>query len=112
MRRGPAARKAGREFKAPGTEHEAYATELMRRYGCGPIQFCGIDATLYERHLVFDNVLAASAASPRHQFEAFARSIRDVLAQRWVATERSIQACESQADLLPLDGVPHRKILS
>lgn len=57
---------------------------LLGQYGCGPIQFTGADNALYERHLVFDNVAAPAAAGPRERFEAIARSLRDVLSQRWV----------------------------
>ena len=42
---------------------------------------------LYERHLMFDNITGLKAAGPRERFEAAARSVRDVLSQRWVATE-------------------------
>ena len=42
---------------------------------------------LYERHLFFDNVVDPEAAGPRERFEAVARSVRDVLSQRWVLTE-------------------------
>jgi starch phosphorylase len=62
------------------------AAELLKQYGCGPVQFTGADG-LVERHLVFDNVSAASAIGPRERFEAFARSVRDILSQRWVRTE-------------------------
>jgi glycogen phosphorylase len=41
----------------------------------------------YERHLVFDNVMDPAAAGSRERFEAFARSVRDLLAQRWIDTE-------------------------
>jgi len=59
---------------------------LLRQYGCGNIEFTGTDDALYERHLVFDNVLDPAAAGPRERYEAFARSVRDVLSQRWVRT--------------------------
>ena len=62
-------------------------SKLRERYGCGPIEFAGTDNALYDRHLVFDNVVELSAASPREWFEAFARSVRDILSQRWVLTE-------------------------
>jgi len=42
---------------------------------------------LYERHLVFDNVVDLAAVSPRERFEAMARSVRDMLSQRWIKTE-------------------------
>lgn len=61
--------------------------KLLRQYGCGPVQFTGSASALYERHLVFDNVADPTAAGPRERFEAVARSVRDVLSQRWVRTE-------------------------
>ena len=42
---------------------------------------------LYERHLLFDDVCALEAAGPRERFEAAARSVRDVLSQRWILTD-------------------------
>jgi glycogen phosphorylase len=60
---------------------------LLAQYGCGPIRFSGTDDALYERHLLFDEVVAPNAAGPREQFEAAALSARDVLSQRWVRTE-------------------------
>ena len=60
---------------------------LIAQYGCGPIRFSGTDDALYERHLLFDDIVAPKAAGPREQFEAAARSARDVLSQRWVRTE-------------------------
>ncbi len=65
------------------------AEKLLRQYGCGPIQFSEADNGLYERHLIFDNVVDASTAGLRERFEASARSIRDILSQRWVQTEQT-----------------------
>lgn len=62
---------------------------LFRQYGCGPVQFTGAENALYERHLVFDNVMDPTAVGPRERFEAVARSVRDVLSQRWVRTEQT-----------------------
>ena len=31
--------------------------ELRQQYGCGPVQFSGADEALYNRHLLFDNVI-------------------------------------------------------
>ena len=53
--------------------------ELLEQYGCGPVRFTGTDDALYERHLMFDNVVAAAAIGRRERFEAVARSVRDVL---------------------------------
>ena len=65
--------------------------ELLRKqYGCGPVQFTGTDG-LYERHLMFDNITDPKATGPREHFEAAARSVRDVLSQRWVATEETYE---------------------
>src|ERR1700746_1795172 len=61
--------------------------DLLQQYGCGPIQFSGSDDGLYERHLLFDDIVGPSAAGVREQFEAVARSARDILSQRWVRTE-------------------------
>ena len=60
---------------------------LLARYGCGPIQFSGTNDALYERHLLFDDIVAPTAAGVREQFEAAARSARDILSQRWVRTQ-------------------------
>jgi glycogen phosphorylase len=65
--------------------------QLLRQYGCGPIEFAGTDNAFYERHLVFDHVLEPTAADVRERFEAAARSVRDVLAQRWVQTEQTYE---------------------
>jgi starch phosphorylase len=61
--------------------------KLLEQYGCGPIRFTGTGDALYERHLLFDNVVAPALASARDRYEAVARSVRDVLSQRWVRTE-------------------------
>ncbi len=60
---------------------------LLRHYGCGPVEFTGAESALYERHLLFDHVVNVAEAGPRERFEAFARSVRDILSQRWVHTE-------------------------
>src|SRR6516164_7382801 len=57
------------------------------QYGCGPIEFSGSDNAMYERHLLFDNVVDPVAAGQRERFEALARSVRDTLSQRWILTE-------------------------
>ena len=64
---------------------------LLEQYGCGPVQFAGSDNGLYERHLLFDNVVALTAAGARERFEAVARAVRDVLSQRWIRTEETYE---------------------
>ncbi|HTS71780.1 MAG TPA: glycogen/starch/alpha-glucan phosphorylase [Terriglobia bacterium] len=65
--------------------------ELRRQYGCGPVQFSGVDNALYESHLIFDNVVEMKAAGAYERFEALARSVRDILSQRWVHTESTYE---------------------
>jgi starch phosphorylase len=60
----------------------------LDRFDCGPIKFTGTDNAFYERHLTFDRVVPLAAATSRDKFEAVARSVRDVLSQRWIRTER------------------------
>jgi starch phosphorylase len=61
--------------------------KLLRQYGCGPVRLSGTEDALYERHLLFDNVIDPALAHARDRFEAVARSVRDILSQRWVLTE-------------------------
>jgi starch phosphorylase len=65
--------------------------ELRLQYGCGPVQFSGADEALYNRHLLFDNVIDPFKATPREQFEAMARSLRDIVSQRWLLTEKTYE---------------------
>ena len=65
--------------------------KLIQQYGCGPVRFSGTDEALYERHLVFDNVMEMSAIGARERFEAIAHSVRDVLSQRWIHTEKTYE---------------------
>src|SRR5215469_2992753 len=78
------------EAKPSGAWHSDTARneqDLLEQYGCGPIRFSGQDDALYERHLLFDDVVDVNAAGARERFEAAARSVRDVLSQRWILTE-------------------------
>jgi starch phosphorylase len=71
-----------------GSNHIA---KLIAQYGCGPVKFTGTGEALYERHLFFDNVIDASEVNLRERFEAIARSVRDVLSQRWLHTEQTYE---------------------
>jgi len=68
---------------------EAELTKLRRQYDVGSVHMSGSENALYERHLVFDNVVDVPASDARERFEALARSVRDVLSQRWLLTERT-----------------------
>ena len=65
--------------------------KLTAKYGCGPVHFSGTDEALYERHLLFDSGVDLAAATARDRFEALSRSVRDVLSQRWLLTEKTYQ---------------------
>jgi starch phosphorylase len=75
----------------PGAEAKPVAVpeNLLEQYGCGPIQLTGTADALYERHLLFDNVVSPDAVTPRERYEAIALSVRDILSQRWVRTEET-----------------------
>jgi glycogen phosphorylase len=75
-------------IKAPGAEP---IRKLIEQYGCGPVKFSGIADALYERHLLFDNVVDVRSVDSRERFEAIARSVRDVLSQRWILTEQTYE---------------------
>ena len=64
---------------------------LNTQYGCGPVQFAGTSEALYERHLLFDSGVDLAAATARDRFEALARSVRDILSQRWLLTEKTYE---------------------
>jgi starch phosphorylase len=63
----------------PATPHWQYTN--------GPVELSGGTHALYERHLAFDNVEDPAVAGARQRYEAFARSVRDLLSQRWVRTD-------------------------
>src|SRR5206468_7532570 len=65
--------------------------KFLEQYGCGPVKFTGTGDALYERHLMFDNIVEPAAVGPRERYEAVARSVRDVLSQRWVRTEHTYE---------------------
>jgi len=80
-----------RKVRPPPSRRSEPAPDLLTQYGCGPIRFSGQDDALYERHLLFDDVVDLSAAGARERFEAAARSVRDVLSQRWILTESTYE---------------------
>ncbi|WP_439622614.1 glycogen/starch/alpha-glucan phosphorylase [Gemmata sp.] len=62
----------------------APSSDSLSRYECAGFRFP--DRDYYDRHLVFGHVAARDAATQRERFEAVARTLRDVLAQRWIKT--------------------------
>jgi len=75
----------------PMTTSAANVSNLLQHYGCGSIPFIGMENAFYERHLVFDRAIDPKVAGARERFEAFARSVRDVLARRWVLTKKTYE---------------------
>ena len=84
------AQKEKRSVSATSTKSDDMK-KLLEQYGCGPVKFTGTNDALYERHLVFDNVMEVTTIGTRERFEAVARSVRDVLSQRWVRTEKTYE---------------------
>jgi len=80
---------ASATVKRPTLSEEA--KRLSSKYGCGPVHFSGTDEALYERHLLFDSGVELAEATARDRFEALARSVRDILSQRWLLTEKTYE---------------------
>jgi starch phosphorylase len=83
------AQQQKRSVSATSAGHDI--ANLLQQYGCGPVQLTGNADALYERHLVFDNVMEVTTIGARERFEAVARSVRDILSQRWLRTERTYE---------------------
>src|SRR5262245_60375126 len=69
-------------WKMPGV------AELLELYG-GEIKLNGEADALFKRHLVFDNVADSAEVGVRQQYDALARSVRDMLSQRWQRTQHT-----------------------
>src|ERR1700685_3702618 len=76
---------------APMTSSAKNVSDVLQRYGYGTMPFIGTENSFYERHLVFDRAIDPKVASARERFEAFSRSVRDILAQRWVLTKTTYE---------------------
>ena len=91
------------------TESDKLA-KLRKQYGCGPVELTGADDALYERHLFFDNVIGPTSRRPTRTV----RGLCSLRARHSLATlgahRGNIPARESQARLLPFDGVSHRPL--
>src|SRR5262245_29311330 len=84
--------KAEKQKKSGSATSTGYdMAKLLEQYGSRTIKFTGVEDSLFERHLVFDNVMEMTAIGARERFEAIARSVRDVLSQRWVSTEKTYE---------------------
>jgi glycogen phosphorylase len=63
--------------------------ELASQYGIARTHFAGTLHGLYERHLLSDHGVDPAITNAREHYEAFARSVRDMLSQRWVLTNNT-----------------------
>ena len=86
------------------------AAKLRRQYGCGPAEFTGTDRSSTSGISSSTMPSSSEAAGPREQFEAVARSVRDVLSQRWLLHRGHPRPGEPKAGLLPVDGVSDRPL--
>ncbi len=77
----------GSTMEPSNSQETEAASKLRSRYGYSLLDFAGTPNALYERHLMFDHVVDVAAAGARERFEALARSVRDMLSQRWIKTE-------------------------
>ena len=75
----------------PMTKKKDGVSERLQQYNGDSIQFAGTADALYDRHLIFDRAIDPKVASARERFGAFAHSVRDVLAQRWVKTKATYE---------------------
>src|SRR5262247_3116387 len=64
--------------------------DLLEQYEEGlDVTFPTTPHAAYERRLIFDHMVEPPASTLRQRFEAVARALRDLLAQRWLLTSRS-----------------------
>ncbi|HUL32446.1 MAG TPA: glycogen/starch/alpha-glucan phosphorylase [Candidatus Eisenbacteria bacterium] len=68
-------------------------TEILSRaattHGIDPAHIVNTLHSFYERHLLFDNGVDPAVTNVREHYQAFARSVREILSQRWVLTNRT-----------------------
>ena len=69
-------------------------SNTLERYQLGPLQVGQTDS--YDRHLVFDHAVSLEKASHRERFEAVARSLRDLLTQRWLLTDQTYERANAK----------------
>ena len=77
-------------------------SELASQYGMAIADFGIALHALYERHLLLDHGVDPAVTNAREHYEAFARSVRDILAQRWVRTNRTYHGCLEPRLVQPL----------
>ena len=63
---------------------------ILKQYECGSVPLARDPAAAYERHLVFDNMVEPDRTSGRQRFQSLGRTLRDILAQRWLLTGQTL----------------------
>jgi starch phosphorylase len=76
-----------RAITYPKSRQVDTTSKPQSQFAFGPVALTGTNDSLYERHLVFDNVLDPTVLGARERFEAMARSVRDIMSERWINTE-------------------------
>ncbi len=89
VRQSPLSEKGASVVPMPPTSEDL--AKIRKQYGVGPIHLTGTESALYERHLLFDNVVDITVADARERFEAVAHSVRDILSQRWIYTNETYE---------------------
>lgn len=69
--------------------HVDAAEQHARLHDLNALPFLGQANAFFERHLLSDALVEPATAYQRQRFEAMARSVRDILAERWIKTQRT-----------------------
>ena len=64
-------------------------SETASKFNIPPAQMAHTLHDAYQRHLLYDNGVDPAVTNVREHYEAFARSVREILAQRWALTRRT-----------------------
>jgi starch phosphorylase len=64
-------------------------TAILKQYECGPIPLARDPDVAFGRHVVLDHMVDPPQASRRQRFQALGRTLRDLLAQRWLRTKQT-----------------------
>jgi starch phosphorylase len=62
---------------------------ILKQYECGLVPLERDQDAAFRRHLAFDHMVEPENSSTRQKFQALARSLRDLLVQRWLKTKQS-----------------------